>query len=66
MTFIRIIQLICDGPDCPEAYASEYSDLGGAAGQRAKAKELGWRVGQPGGKDYCPTCAATQTEGNGP
>lgn len=37
-----------------------WSGIGGANGTaqdaRANAKELGWAVGLPGGRDLCPDC----------
>lgn len=54
MSILRVLQLVCDGLGCQEAYSADYSDLDSAVTQRKKAARLGWR--RSGGIDLCPTC----------
>lgn len=54
MSVNREVQLSCDGGvtayECDTASVVSQT----AAQARTEARERGWLVGQPGGKDYCP------------
>ncbi len=65
MSGIVSITLVCDGyPDGRRCQSETPNmDLGSRTVAEARAEALahGWRVSQPGGKDYCPDCAADGT-----
>ena len=52
------LSLFCDGP-CERGYPPDMpAPETTIASLRSSCKLLGWRVGLPGGKDYCPKCWA--------
>lgn len=55
MTAFIYHEVSCDGPgDVLGSCGKAYSDAGTATQVRQRAKEAGWAVSRPGGKDYCP------------
>ena len=63
MSVIKIARLYCNGPieTCPQQGSPFETDIMGVATPaevvRRDAKEAGWVVSAPGGKDFCsPEC----------
>lgn len=54
MTTYRYVEVTCDS--CGET-ADAIAPTANAA--RADAREAGWRVSLPGGRDLCPACRPT-------
>lgn len=53
MSISKQTTIWCDGHNCGEwDQASEPADI-----LRRQLRSIGWKVSQPGGKDYCPKCA---------
>lgn len=62
MSYLQYVQLYCDGPDCFEAWPASTPTVHSLTDQRKEAKEAGWKVAQPGGKDFCPKCSRPHEE----
>lgn len=56
MSAQREVEICCDGDPSGAFFCTEYHPIYAhtAAKARAEAREAGWLVSQPGGKDYCP------------
>ena len=57
----RLVWLQCDGDPCKESGGRDFDlslDPGPLAYQRKRARRHGWKVSQPGGKDFCPDCVS--------
>jgi len=59
------VQILCDGPNDVRFECTEPEGPWGsnAAEARNVAKDWGWQVNAPGGKDYCPVHRKTKPRG---
>lgn len=62
MSYVKQYWVYCDGPLCvregtPSAFAGQ-GDATVAMQRRELRGRYGWKTAQPGGKDFCPECAA--------
>lgn len=57
MSVVVIRTINCDR-DAPDCQGWIFESIEAADVLRRQARKLGWLVSQPGGRDYCPSCAA--------
>lgn len=64
MSGFRHIEIACDGPNGEpfECSNSFYALAHTMKGARREARACKWATGRPGGKDYCPECAAAHVK----
>ncbi|MFG2046025.1 hypothetical protein ACGFIW_01175 [Micromonospora sp. NPDC048935] len=58
MTARQYTEVACDGRDCFNAF----NDIGTFGQVRSRAKQCGWKVAQPGGRDFCSTTCRNEPE----